>query len=152
MNPVAIRAAVDADLDHPAIGGPIGEYRPQLAAVMRSHMGLVLVAEIDGEIVGRITLGTTGNDTDISGFVVIKRCRRQGIGTQLMDAAEAEARRRACTRLRLTVAKDNAGAIALYAARGYEKVAQGVSAGLRTPDGVVVHQPEPVWEMVKPIA
>jgi ribosomal protein S18 acetylase RimI-like enzyme len=146
-----IRPAVGADLDDPAIGGPIGEYRPQLAAVMRSHTGLVLVAAVDSEIVGRITLGTSGNDADISGFVVIKRCRRQGIGTTLMDAAEDEARRRGCKRLRLTVAKDNSGALALYAARGYERVAQGVSAGLRTPEGVVVHEPEPVWEMIKPV-
>jgi GNAT superfamily N-acetyltransferase len=148
---VLIRPGVEADLDNPAIGGPIGEYRPQLAAVMRSHAGLMLVAEVDSEIVGRITLGCSGNDADISGFVVIKRCRRQGIGTTLMDAAENEARRRGCTRLRLTVAKDNSGAIALYAARGYRRVAEGVSAGLRTPDGVIVHEPEPVWEMIKPV-
>jgi len=151
VSSVLIRPAVAADLSDPAIGGPIGEYRPQLAAVMRSHTGLVLVAEVESEIVGRITLGPNGNDADISGFVVIKRCRRQGIGTALIDAAEGEARRRGCTQLRLSVAKNNTGAIALYAARGYERVAQGVSAGLRTPEGVVVHEPEPVWEMAKPV-
>jgi ribosomal protein S18 acetylase RimI-like enzyme len=151
VNSVSVRPGVAADLDDPAIGGPIGEYRPQLAAVMRSDTGLVLVAEVDSEIVGRITLGSTGNDADISGFVVIKRRRRQGIGMTLMDAAEDEARRRGCRRLRLTVAKDNSGAIALYAARGYQRVAQGVSAGLTTPEGVVVHEPEPVWEMIKPV-
>ena len=136
---------------NPVIGGPAGEYRPQLSAVISSHTGLVLVAELDGEIVGRITLGTNGHDGDISGFVVIKRSRRQGIGTVLMDAAEEEAARRGCARLRLTVAKSNAGALALYAARGYQRVAQGMSAGLRTPQGVVVHAPEPVWEMIKPV-
>ena len=151
MNPVVIRAAMQIDLLHPVIGGPAGEYRPQLSAVMRSHSGSVLVAELDGEIVGRITLGQSGHDGDISGFIVIKRTRRQGIGTTLMDAAEDEARRRGCKRLRLTVAKVNAGAIALYAERGYQRVAQGMSAGLRTPEGVVVHPPEPVWEMTKPI-
>jgi ribosomal protein S18 acetylase RimI-like enzyme len=138
-------------LFHPDVGGPIGEYRPQLAGVMRSHTGLVLVAEVDGEIVGRITIGTSGNDAEISGFVVIERGRRRGIGTVLMDAAEEEARRRGSTRLKLTVAKNNEGALALYAARGYERIAQGVSAGLRRSDGVVVHEPEPAWEMVKPL-
>jgi ribosomal-protein-alanine N-acetyltransferase len=149
VNPVSIRAATQADLLHSDIGGPIGEYRPQLAAVMKSHTGIVLVAEVDNEIVGRITLGTNGDDADISGFVVIKRSRRQGIGTTLMDAIEEEARRRGCRRLRLTVAKDNEGALALYTGRGYQRVAQGMSAGLQTPDGVVIHEPEPVWEMIK---
>ena len=152
VNPLSIRPATDVDLFHPDVGGPSGEYRPQLAGVMRSHSGLVLVAEVDGEIVGRITIGTSGSRADISGFVVVKRCRRQGIGTALMDAVEEEARRRGSTRLELTVAKTNEGALALYAARGYERVAQGVSAGLRTPEGVVVHEPEPVWEMVKAVA
>ncbi len=152
VNPVSIRAATEVDLFHPEVGGPNGEYRPQLAGVMRSHSGLVLVAEGDDEIVGRITIGTSGSRAEISGFVVIKRYRRQGIGTALMDAVEEEARRRGTTRLKLTVAKNNEAALALYAARGYERVAQGVSAGLRTPDGVVVHEPEPVWEMEKPVA
>ena len=118
----------------------------------RCSDGSPLVAELDGEIVGRITLGTNGHDGDISGFVVIKRSRRQGIGTALMDAAEEEARRRGCARMRLTVAKGNTGALLLYAARGYQRVAQGMSAGLRTPEGVVVHAPEPVWEMVTTIS
>jgi RimJ/RimL family protein N-acetyltransferase len=68
-----------------------------------------------------------------------------------MDAVEARAKRRRCRRLRLSVAKDNEPAIALYVARGYRRVGEGASAGLRTPEGRVVHAPEPVWTMVKPI-
>jgi ribosomal protein S18 acetylase RimI-like enzyme len=147
---IVVRVATEHDLASPAVGGPAGEYRPQLAAVMNRGTGVVLVAEIDGGIVGRITVDTAGRQGDISGFVVAEGRRRQGIGTLLMDAAEAQAKRRRCKRLRLTVAKDNAPAIALYIARGYRRVGEGVSAGLRTPAGRVVHAPEPVWAMVKP--
>jgi len=148
---VAVRVATEHDLLHAEVGGPIGEYRPQLAAVMSRGTGVVLVAHDDRTIVGRVTVDAAGRQADISGFVVVEGRRREGIGTLLMDAAESEARRRRCRRIRLTVAKDNDGAIALYLGRGYRRVGEGASAGLRTPDGVVVHRPEPVWSMVKPI-
>jgi ribosomal protein S18 acetylase RimI-like enzyme len=148
---IEVRVASEQDLEHPGVGGPAGEYRPQLAAVMHRGTGVVFVAEVDGAIVGRVTVDTAGRQGDISGFVVAEDRRRRGVGTRLMDAAEAQAKRRRCRRLRLTVAKDNEPAIALYIARGYRRVGDGVSAGLRTPEGQVVHAPEPVWAMIKPI-
>jgi ribosomal protein S18 acetylase RimI-like enzyme len=148
---VVVRVATEQDLEIAEIGGRAGEYRPQLAAVMNRGTGAVLVAEIDGAIVGRVTVDTAGRQGDISGFVVVETRRREGIGTLLMDAAEGQAKRRRCRRLRLSVAKDNEPAIALYLGRGYRRVGEGFSAGLRTSDGRVVHAPEPVWAMVKPI-
>jgi len=148
---IAIRVATEQDLLQAEVGGPIGEYRPQLAAVINRGTGVVLVAFDDDTIVGRITVDAAGRQADISGFVVIETRRREGIGSLLMSAAETEARRRRCKRVRLAVAKDNDGAIALYLGRGYRRVGEGVSAGLRTPEGIVVHRPEPVWSMVKPI-
>jgi [ribosomal protein S18]-alanine N-acetyltransferase len=112
----------------------------------------VLVGEVHGEIVGRITVTTAARDADISGFVVREPSRRQGIGTTMIEAAEAEARRRGCTQVRLTVAKENPAALALYAGRGYERVGEGTSAGLRSPEGAVIHDPEPVWRMIKPVS
>jgi ribosomal protein S18 acetylase RimI-like enzyme len=44
----------------------------------------------------------------------------KGIGLRLLDAAEAAAQRRGCTRLRLEVNEHNARAIALYRKSGYE--------------------------------
>ena len=152
VTPVVIRAAIDADLLHANIGGAAGEYRAQLAAVMRSATAVVLIAEVEGEPVGRVTVDTTRVDADVSGFVVAEHRRRQGIGATLMDAAEAEALKQECDRVRLTVAKDNVAALALYDARGYERVGEAFSTGLRSPTGVRIHEPEPVWEMVKPVA
>ena len=151
MTSVAVRAATEHDLAHAEVGGPIGEYRPQLAAVMNRGSGVVYVAEDDGRIVGRVTVDAAGRQADISGFVVVEDRRREGIGSLLMSAAETEARRRRCKRVRLSVAKDNDPAITLYLGRGYRRVGEGMSGGLRTADGVVVHEPEPVWSMVKPI-
>lgn len=147
---MVVRTATEPDLLHADVGGPAGEYRPQLSAVLNTVNARVLVAEVDGDIVGRVTVDTTYRDADISGFVVAQRSRRQGIGSTLMDAAEAEARERMCSRIRLSVAKGNVGALALYAARGYERIGENFSAGLRS-RGIVIHAPEPVWEMVKPI-
>jgi len=151
VTPLVVRAANERDLHHPDVGGPAGEYRPQLSAVMRSGGGVVLVGELDGQIVGRITVTTTARQADISGFVVSEVSRRQGIGTTLIDAAETEARRRGCTEVRLSVAKKNPDALALYLRRGYERVGEGRSAGLRTREGSVIHAPEPVWRMIKPV-
>jgi ribosomal protein S18 acetylase RimI-like enzyme len=148
---VVVRVANERDLCHPDVGGPAGEYRPQLSAIMRGRGGVVLVGEVRGEIVGRITVTMNAREADISGFIVTERSRRQGIGTTMIEAAEAEARRRGCTEIRLTVAKQNPGALALYAARGYERVGEGRSAGLRSPEGVVIHESEPVWRMIKPV-
>jgi ribosomal protein S18 acetylase RimI-like enzyme len=152
VTPVVVRVADERDLQHPDVGGPAGEYRPQLSAVMHASSGVVLVAELDGEIVGRITVTTAARQADISGFIVAEARRRQGLGTALIEAAESEARRRGCTQLRLTVAKENAGAFALYIGRGYERVGEGRSAGLRTREGIEVHAPEPVWRMIKPVS
>jgi ribosomal protein S18 acetylase RimI-like enzyme len=118
---------------------------------MRGAGGVVFVGELDGQIVGRITVTTAARQADISGFVVSEVSRRQGIGTTLIDAAETEARRRGCTEVRLSVAKQNPDALALYLRRGYERVGEGRSTGLRTREGTVIHAPEPVWRMIKPV-
>lgn len=49
--------------------------------------------------------------------------QRRGIGTALMDAAEAEAQSRGYEACSLGVAPDNEGAIRFYQQRGYRKVA-----------------------------
>ncbi len=48
--------------------------------------------------------------------------RGKGIGTALVEAAEAAARQRKCHALRLEVRTDNTVAIALYQRLGYERI------------------------------
>ena len=152
MKPLVVRVADERDLGHPYVGGPAGEYRPQLSAIMRGGTGVVLVGELDGEIVGRITVTTTARDADISGFVVDEPSRRQGIGTTLIEAAEAEgpaprlhARcgspwpRRTRARSRCTRAGATSGSV------------KGEVRACARAEGVVIHEPEPVWRMIKPV-
>ncbi|MDE2496618.1 MAG: GNAT family N-acetyltransferase [Xanthomonadaceae bacterium] len=49
--------------------------------------------------------------------------RGTGLGGALLTAAEADARARGCTSMRLEVRSDNPSAIALYERRGYTRVA-----------------------------
>ncbi|HVC15988.1 MAG TPA: N-acetyltransferase [Rhodanobacter sp.] len=48
--------------------------------------------------------------------------RGKGIGTALVEAAEATARQRRCRTLRLEVRADNAAAIALYERQGFQRI------------------------------
>jgi ribosomal-protein-alanine N-acetyltransferase len=48
--------------------------------------------------------------------------RGKGVGTALVEAAEAAARQRRCHALRLEVRTDNQGAIALYQRMGYLRI------------------------------
>lgn len=50
--------------------------------------------------------------------------RGTGLGGALLAAAEADARRRGCTSMRLEVRADNPSAIALYERRGYTRIAR----------------------------
>ncbi|WIG57072.1 MAG: Ribosomal-protein-S18p-alanine acetyltransferase [Rhodanobacteraceae bacterium] len=49
--------------------------------------------------------------------------RGGGLGSVLLAAAEADARARGCTSMRLEVRADNPSAIALYERRGYTRIA-----------------------------
>lgn len=54
------------------------------------------------------------------------RARGRGLGKALLQAVERAAQRRGCTRLRLEVRQDNAGAIRLYERLGYRRFAARV--------------------------
>jgi ribosomal protein S18 acetylase RimI-like enzyme len=57
-------------------------------------------------------------------LAVHDRARGAGLGAALLAAAEADARARGCTTLRLEVNTGNAAAIALYERRGYRRGAR----------------------------
>ena len=50
---------------------------------------------------------------------VLEEARRHGLGSQLLEAAEARLREQGCTRVLLEVAVDNAAAIAFYKRHQY---------------------------------
>lgn len=86
----------------------------------------ILVAEVDGKIVGNAAL--FGNPRHVRrrhaaslGITVHDDWHRQGVGSALMQAAiDLADRWLQVTRIELTVFTDNAGAIALYRKFGFE--------------------------------
>jgi RimJ/RimL family protein N-acetyltransferase len=102
-----------------------GDERRYLRAVRRHSDAAVLVAEINGTVVGRLSIArdphpASKHVADV-GLMVARKHRRHGAGTALMDAAEAWARGVGITKIELHVFPHNDPALALYTARGYER-------------------------------
>ena len=86
----------------------------------------ILVAEIDGKVVGNLGLHGMANrprrrHVGALGIVVHDAWHRRGVGTALVNAAiDLADNWLQYTRLELTVFVDNAGALALYRKCGFE--------------------------------
>ena len=151
MCPIAIRdceAADLAQLDWP----PTGDYRDHFRKLLERQQAAAsvrfLVAECDGDVAGRVVIdfehGREG-EAWVLALAVSRKFRRSGIATKLMSAAQAQAVERNSRCMRLTVAKGNAPACALYDRIGFSCVGEDVSPGLRRKDGTVVEAPEERW-------
>jgi ribosomal protein S18 acetylase RimI-like enzyme len=88
--------------------------------------GFVLVAVGDGgTIVGYILIGAgfsvefAGPDAFVDELYVVPHSRSKGVGTRLLEAAEAACARRGISALHLEVDNDNARALELYQRMGY---------------------------------
>jgi RimJ/RimL family protein N-acetyltransferase len=103
----------------------VAEERRFIRAVRRHPDAAVFVAEVDGEIVGRLSLARDAHPASLHvadlGLMVDSRHRRQGIGRGLMEAAAQWARENRVTKLELHVFPWNEPAIALYESLGYER-------------------------------
>ncbi len=118
----------------------VSEERRYLKAIRRHTYAAVLVAETDGRVVGRLSIGrdtlpASEHVADV-GLMVAEGYRRRGIGRALMEAAETWARDVGVRKVELHVFPYNEGALALYDQLGYRRV--GVRAGhFRRSDGYV---------------
>ncbi len=102
-----------------------GEERRYLRAVRKHPDAAVLVAELDGRIVGRLSLArdphpASHHVADL-GLMVDGGFRRRGIGRALLAAAAAWGRENGIEKLELHVFPWNEGAIALYEAVGFRR-------------------------------
>jgi RimJ/RimL family protein N-acetyltransferase len=77
------------------------------------------VAEVQGEIVGEIHVGTSGHGFGEIGMMVACDWRGRGVGTALMEHAIAWAREQGLHKLALDVFAHNEPALALYRKLGF---------------------------------
>lgn len=95
------------------------------------HQGRVLVARLDGEIVGfsSVLLAMPRTDPDdpvpvhalVQDLVVRERCRNRGVGARLIATAEDMAREAGRTEIRVWVVAQNHGARRFYDRGGYQE-------------------------------
>jgi RimJ/RimL family protein N-acetyltransferase len=116
----------------------VADERRYLRALRRHPDGAVLVAEVDRELVGRLSIArdphpASPHVADL-GLMVAAAHRRRGVGTALLAAADEWARDAGVTKLELHVFPHNGPAIALYEKLGWER--EGVRRGhYRCDDG-----------------
>jgi RimJ/RimL family protein N-acetyltransferase len=101
----------------------VGEERRYLRALRRYADAVVLLAEEDGAVVGRLSAArdthpASAHVADV-GLMVATTHRRRGIGTELLAAVEDWAQGTGVQKLELHVFPHNAPAIALYERLGY---------------------------------
>ncbi|MCI9192306.1 GNAT family N-acetyltransferase [Acutalibacter muris] len=97
----------------------------QLEKLLDSGRDKLLVAEIDGQVVGYLHLVDyellyAGPLKNVMGIAVDPEHRRMGIGKALLEAGEKWARESGAEGIRLVSGESRVGAHAFYRALGYE--------------------------------
>jgi len=90
-----------------------------------SSLGHIWLAQVDGNAAGYLlavyvfSLEHQGLTAEIDEFFVAPAYRKLGIGSRLLEAAEAAFRTHGCTNVALQIGRDNAEARAFYRRHGY---------------------------------
>ena len=110
----------------------VDDYVPYMLDRCIECDGTVLVAEVDGEVAGFVTILTRVESEEIaegeieyglvSDLVVASKFRRQGFGRKLLEAAESYARANEVRWLRIGVLAENHSANALYESLNFKKL------------------------------
>jgi GNAT superfamily N-acetyltransferase len=142
MSPVDAQAAADlirrAFAAQPIVLDPPASALGVTAKAIAEHLAQEggLVAEVNNRLTGAALWATEGDALRISRLAVDPAARRQGIASQLLRAAELEARRRGASRLTLGTRLALAGNRQLFAAAGFRETAFHCHAGYATPTWV----------------
>ena len=154
---LSVRPAVDGDLG--PLTAALGPDVPAAQVTRRleeSRLGYrdMLVAELDGQVVGTVSMGGHGfqrpGSLRLFALDVGAAFRRRGVGTALVKAVEAIASGRALDEVNLEVAIDNKDAIRLYERLGYRRHGDPVSDRWerRLDDGSSQMVDVPSWVMI----
>ena len=98
--------------------------RAQWRRHIGSHSAAVFVSSTSGSVdaAAVVFYRRTAHAARLYSLAVGSHARGTGLGGKLLAAAEADARTRGCTSMRLEVRVDNLSAIALYERRGYTRI------------------------------
>jgi ribosomal protein S18 acetylase RimI-like enzyme len=91
------------------------------ARAVSSASSAVLVVEADEALVATVMVGDDGHRGWIYYLAVAPTARGNGLGRELMAAAETWLRARGCLKLQLMVRADNAAALGFYTALGLDE-------------------------------
>lgn len=162
---VVIRRATADDIRKLEWGGEFWRLRGHFEnayAEQQAGRRLLLVADLKGYPVGRLFLQIArGNPLFADGSTraylyalhVMEPLRGSGIGTALVDAAEALLRDLGFQWVTIAVEKTNEGALRLYRRLGYEVFRDDPGRWSYTdPAGETHHVEEPTWVMRKRLA
>lgn len=123
-----IRSATDQDIDTVLIswdtaGGPSSatDTREGLACLMDIDCDALLVAELDGGLVGSLIAAWDGWRGSFYRLAVQRAYRRRGIATALVREGERRLRVQGAVRLTAIVDANDPGALAFWDALGYSR-------------------------------
>ena len=90
-----------------------------LERLLETRADALLVAEVDGRIVGTIIAGWDGWRANFYRLAVLPSARRRGIALQLVNEAERRLAAKGARRLSAIVMSEHDPAVALWLAAGY---------------------------------
>jgi ribosomal protein S18 acetylase RimI-like enzyme len=92
-----------------------------LARLIDHDPGALIVAEIDGRVVGTVIAGWDGWRGSVYRLVVAPDQRRSGVGRRLLAAAERRLAERGAVRLQAIVVSPNERAMGFWGESGWER-------------------------------
>ncbi len=95
-----------------------------IEALMARDPGALILAEVDGALVGSVIAGWDGWRYHVYRLAVHPDNRRQGVATQLLDRAEQRLVELGAGRIDAMVLDDNELGQSIWAARGYHRQAE----------------------------
>ena len=94
--------------------------RPAYESLLQDpRHGCCSVAESNGTVVGFVCFRVAGDEAELLNLAVLPSCRRQGIGSRLLEQMFREAATRGAARIFLEVRETNQSAIGLYQRYGF---------------------------------
>ena len=141
-NDLTVRPMTPADI--PAVLAIEGRCFPDpwsegiFRSALEDELCLWLAVELDGALVGYAGMQAVLDEGYIDNVAVDPLFRRRGAASALLKAMTGEAKRRSLAFLSLEVRAGNEGAIALYAAHGFQSVGRRRGYYLRPPEDALI--------------